>query len=251
MRQNMAGKFGHIKWRIRVFGHNWMTAWCRRDSYLSERLSHLTQEVLGQLDGFVHRQVQTAVTDVLLNPARKLPPFVCSGVTLWAGHTRWSHEHTPTGHKGFLFYGETQDWVITHLVSKNHESVVCLSSDGSANTLGSVAHGIKRQKVILSDLKVIPQVLQASLKRASEGKTSMSALNNGAVSHLKICVEGAGCAAADSSSDLQDATLRVNIRNSKHDDCSAKMVHWTETQTWYKVSKVEHTHTHTHTGLQV
>lgn len=175
MRQNMAGKFGHIKWRIRVFGHNWMTAWCRRDSYLSERLSHLTQEVLGQLDGFVHRQVQTAVTDVLLNPARKLPPFVCSGVTLWAGHTRWSHEHTPTGHKGLLFYGETQDWVITHLVSKNHESVVCLSSDGSANTLGSVAHGIKRQKVILSDLKVIPQVLQASLKRASEGKTSVSA----------------------------------------------------------------------------
>lgn len=62
----------------------------------------------------------------------------------------------------------------SHLVSENHEPVVCLASDGSANTLGSVAHGIKRQEVVLSDLKMIPQVLQASLKRASEGKISMS-----------------------------------------------------------------------------
>lgn len=55
------------------------------ESYLSERLSHLPQEVFGQLDGLVHGEVQTAVTDVLLNPARKLPTFVCSGVTLWTG----------------------------------------------------------------------------------------------------------------------------------------------------------------------
>lgn len=57
------------------------------DSYLSERLSHLPQEVLGELDGFVHGKVQTAVTDVLLNPARKFPTFVCSSITLWTGHT--------------------------------------------------------------------------------------------------------------------------------------------------------------------
>ncbi len=55
----------------------------RCESYLSERLSHLPQEVLGELDSLVHGEVQTAVTDVLLNPARKLPTFVCSGVTLW------------------------------------------------------------------------------------------------------------------------------------------------------------------------
>lgn len=61
--------------------------WCLvcGESYLSERLSHLPQEVFGQLDGLVHGEVQTAVTDVLLNPARKLPTFVCSGVTLWTG----------------------------------------------------------------------------------------------------------------------------------------------------------------------
>lgn len=55
----------------------------RCGSYLSERLSHLPEEVLGELDGLVHGEVQTAVADVLLNPARKLPTFVRSGVTLW------------------------------------------------------------------------------------------------------------------------------------------------------------------------
>lgn len=49
---------------------------------LSERLSHLPQEVLGELDGLVHCQVQAAVADVLLNPARKLPAFVRSAVAL-------------------------------------------------------------------------------------------------------------------------------------------------------------------------
>lgn len=38
-------------------------------SYLSERLSHLPQEVLGKLHGLVHGEVQTAVVDVLLYPA--------------------------------------------------------------------------------------------------------------------------------------------------------------------------------------
>ena len=59
---------------------------------------------------------------------------------------------------------------ITHLVSKNHESVVGLASDGSAHTLSSVAHGIERQKVILSDLKLIPQVLQTGLEDESVGE---------------------------------------------------------------------------------
>lgn len=57
---------------------------------------------------------------------------------------------------------------VTHLVSKDHESVVSLASDGSAHTLSSVTHGIKRQEVILSDLKLIPKVLQTSLKHASQ-----------------------------------------------------------------------------------
>ena len=59
----------------------------RRGAYLSERLSHLSQEVLGEMDGLVHGEVQTAVTDVLLNPAGKLPTFVCSGITLGRGDT--------------------------------------------------------------------------------------------------------------------------------------------------------------------
>lgn len=53
-----------------------------RSEYLSERLSHLPQEVLGELDGFVYGEIQTAVTDVLLNPTRKFPAFVSTCVTL-------------------------------------------------------------------------------------------------------------------------------------------------------------------------
>ena len=55
----------------------------------------------------------------------------------------------------------------TNLVSKDHESVISLSPDSSSHTLSSVTHGIKRQKVILSDLELIPKVLQTSLKRVS------------------------------------------------------------------------------------
>lgn len=62
--------------------------YCSCDLYLFERLSHLPQEVLGELDGFIHGKIQAAVTDVLLNPTRKFPAFVCSGVTLCTGYTR-------------------------------------------------------------------------------------------------------------------------------------------------------------------
>lgn len=52
---------------------------------------------------------------------------------------------------------------LTHLVCKDHESVVRLASDGSTHTLGSVSHGVEGQKVVLSDLKVIPDILQTGL----------------------------------------------------------------------------------------
>lgn len=46
-----------------------------------------------------------------------------------------------------------------HLVSKDHETVVCLAPDGTTHTLGCMAHGIKGEKVILADLELVPQVL--------------------------------------------------------------------------------------------
>lgn len=52
---------------------------------------------------------------------------------------------------------------LTHLVCKNHESIVRFASDGSTHTLGSVSHGVERQEVILPDLKVIPEILQTGL----------------------------------------------------------------------------------------
>lgn len=120
---------------------------------LSERLSHLAQEVLGELDGLVHSEVETAVVDVLLNPPWKLPSFVCSSVSL---------------------------------VGEDHEAVVRLASDGSAHALSCVPHGVERQEVVLSDLKLIPKILQPS---------------------------------------LQDAALSVDVRDPKHDDRSTKMMH--------------------------
>lgn len=50
-----------------------------------------------------------------------------------------------------------------HLVSKDHEAIVRLAPDGPTHTLGRVAHGIKGEKVVLSDLELVPQVLQPCL----------------------------------------------------------------------------------------
>ena len=52
----------------------------------------------------------------------------------------------------------------TNLVSKDHESVISLSPDSSSHTLSSVTHGVKGQEVILSDLELVPEVLQTSLR---------------------------------------------------------------------------------------
>lgn len=101
---------------------------------LSEGLSHLPEEVLGQLYTLVHSQVQAALTQMLLDPARQLPSLICSGVSL---------------------------------VSKHHESIVSLAADSTAHTLRRMPHGVKRQEVIFSDLEVVTQVLQASLQNSA------------------------------------------------------------------------------------
>ena len=50
-----------------------------------------------------------------------------------------------------------------HLVREDHEAVVRLAPDGPAHTLGRVAHGIESEKVVLSDLELVPQVFQPCL----------------------------------------------------------------------------------------
>lgn len=50
-----------------------------------------------------------------------------------------------------------------HLVSKDHEPIVCLAPDGAAHTLGCMAHGIEGEEVILPDLELVPQILQPGL----------------------------------------------------------------------------------------
>ena len=77
---------------------------CGRGPYLSEGLGHLPQEVLGQLDRLVHREVEAAVVDVLLDPAGQLPPLVRSGIALGGGgnipvnptlNKHFKHQHLP------------------------------------------------------------------------------------------------------------------------------------------------------------
>lgn len=46
-----------------------------------------------------------------------------------------------------------------HLVGEDHEPIVCLAPDGTAHTLGCMAHGVEGEKVILADLELVPQVL--------------------------------------------------------------------------------------------
>lgn len=128
-------------------------------SYLSERLSHLPQEVLGELHGLVQGEIQAAVTDVLLNPARKFPTFVRASVPLWSANAAVTPVRNEAGVQGEL----SRSSALTHLVCKDHESIVRLASDGSTHTLGSVSHGVEGEKVVLPDLKVIPDVLQTGL----------------------------------------------------------------------------------------
>ena len=52
---------------------------------------------------------------------------------------------------------------VTYLVSKHHDAVVCFTPYCTTNTLSCMTHGIKCQEVILSDLEIVPQVLQSSL----------------------------------------------------------------------------------------
>lgn len=52
----------------------------------------------------------------------------------------------------------------SYLVGKDHEAVVCLAPDGSAHTLGRMAHGVEGEEVVLSDLELVPQVLQSRLR---------------------------------------------------------------------------------------
>lgn len=49
-----------------------------------ERLSHLPQEVLGDLDALIHGQVEVGVCEVLLDPAGQLPALVSPGKPLSA-----------------------------------------------------------------------------------------------------------------------------------------------------------------------
>lgn len=42
----------------------------------------MTQEVFGELHSLIYGEVQAAVADVFLNPARKLPTLVSPSVTL-------------------------------------------------------------------------------------------------------------------------------------------------------------------------
>lgn len=174
---------------------------------LSERLSHLPQEVLGELDGLVHREVQAAVADVLLNPARELPAFVRSAVALQTGED----ERTPRWATRVSAADPVPSSMSTHLVGKDHQAVVGFPSDGSAHALGGVSHGVEGEEVVLPDLEVIPQVFQTSLEEQQTGRDAGGRFGS-------LGCGGWLC------SHLQDAALRVDVRHSEHDDRSAKVV---------------------------
>jgi len=42
-----------------------------------------------------------------------------------------------------------------NLVGKHHDAVVCFAAEGTADTLRRVPHCIERQKVVLSNVKLV------------------------------------------------------------------------------------------------
>jgi len=56
-----------------------------------------------------------------------------------------------------------------HLIGKQHYAVISLAPETATNTLGSVSHGVEREEVVLSDLKLFPQVLEPRLQESKTG----------------------------------------------------------------------------------
>lgn len=151
-----------------------------------EGLCHLPQEVLGHLDTLIHSQVEVGICEVLLDPAGQFPPLVPTGKPLWAeaqarertsGPKLGSLGHPPpcdTPHLGDArsnslvlggWGGSTGAPLNLHLVGEDHEAVVRLAPDGPTHTLGRMAHGIEGEKVILTNLELVPQVFQPCLQK--------------------------------------------------------------------------------------
>lgn len=104
-----------------------------------------------------------------------------------------------------------------HLVSKDHEPIVCLAPDGAAHTLGCMAHGIEGEEVILPDLELVPQILQPGLGDEEAEVESLSSPHTRPPTHTQSIV---------SPTHLENSALGVDIGNAKHDDSPPIVVHW-------------------------
>lgn len=130
-----------------------------------EGLCHLPQEVLGDLDPLVDGQVEVGVREVLLDPPGQLPPLVSPSkplVVVVVGVSGPWREGPGTRSPALPL------WVAgapnpPHLVSEDHQAIVRLASDGPTHTLGGVAHGVKGEKVVFTDLELVPKVFQPCL----------------------------------------------------------------------------------------
>ncbi len=94
---------------------------------------------------------------MFLDPAGQLSSLIRSCVTL-----RETTIKQLTGEKIML-----PSHQFTYFIGKDHQAVVCFSSDDSAHTLSRMAHCIKRQKVIFPDLKLFSEVFQPCLIRSN------------------------------------------------------------------------------------
>jgi len=51
-----------------------------------------------------------------------------------------------------------------HLVSEDHDTVVCFAAEGTTDTLGRVTHCVEGQEVVLADVELVAKVLKSSLQ---------------------------------------------------------------------------------------
>ena len=90
-------------------------------SFLVNGLSHEPQEVADVLHGHVGTQIQIRVAQELQDPLWELGALVVSSVTA---------------------------------VGENHQSIICLASNDTANTLRRLSDSVEIQKVLLSNLEM-------------------------------------------------------------------------------------------------
>lgn len=119
---------------------------------LSERLRHLPEPPLRNLNALLHAEIEIAREELFLNPFRELTPLVHSRKALA------NKERCCTRTKRFR---------CKYLVGEDHEAIIGLAAQTATNALCRLSHGVEGEEIILPNLELFTQILESCAKNAT------------------------------------------------------------------------------------